>query len=375
MNLLIATDSFKGSLSSLEAGKAMAAAARQVFPRALVEVFPLSDGGEGMSETFAFLTGAEMVEAESVDPLARPIKAHYSFDKKEAVAYVGLAAASGLTLLKPEEYSATDSTTFGTGLLLLDALKRGSKRIFLGLGGSATNDGGAGMLAALGCRFLDAEGNELEPCGKILSEIATVDVSPMTTLVKDVEIIACCDVQNPLFGMTGAAFVFAKQKGASRSEMELLDKGLRHFAEVSPNKNAATKEGAGAAGGVGFALSAYLGAKMEPGIKKVLSTPKFSEMLEDCDLILTGEGQMDNQSTMGKATWGLLAEAKRRGKPICAVAGRVMNRQTAIRAGFQDAISATPRIMPLCEALQPDVARCNIQQATLQMLRRLYRNG
>ena len=372
MNLLIATDSFKDSLSSLEAGTVMAQAARTIFPRALITVLPLSDGGEGMSTVFAQITGAQMTEAAASDPLGRPITAQYALSKN-GTAYIELAAASGLTLLKTEERNPLNTSTFGTGQLIMDALQRKAKRIVIGLGGSATNDAGTGLLSALGLKFLNKKGEIIEPCGKNLHEIDAIDVSTVTPLIKNVEFIACCDVNSPLFGPKGAACVFARQKGATAKDIELLDNGLKHFAEIVLPGNLTCNEGDGAAGGTGFALSAFLHAKLVSGIQFMLSTPVFTKTLEEADLILTGEGQMDSQSTMGKATWGLLAEARRLGKPICAVAGRVTNRQTAIRAGFLDAVSSTPRIMPLQEATKPAVARQNILNATTFMLKQLYR--
>lgn len=372
MNILIATDSYKGCISSLEAGQAIAKGVLDVLPDAHTRVLIVSDGGEGMSLAFKEPTKSKWVDVEAHDPLMRPLKTRYIISP-ENTAYIELAAASGLTLLKKEERNPMLTSTFGTGEMIADAVRIGAQKIIVGLGGSATNDGAMGILYALGVRFYNIEKKLLEPCGKNLLFAEKIDTTHLLPKLKNIEIISASDVISPLYGPQGAAYVFATQKGANEHQVYELDLGLHHYGRIIyelTGHNYALEAGAGAAGGAGVGLISFLKAKMHSGINLLLHTPGFEKALNEADLILTGEGQMDSQSTLGKATWGLLEEAKKRHKPIYAVAGRVVNRQTAIRSGFQDAVSATPRVMPLKEATKPEVAVKYIRLATSEMLHR-----
>ena len=372
MNILIASDSFKDCLSSLEAGEAMARGAQAAYPEASIRVMQLSDGGEGMSAAFAALSQAQWITTSVADPLGRPIQARYAMGPDQT-AYIDMAAASGLTLLRSDERNPMLTSTLGTGQLLLDAIKHEARRVVLGLGGSATCDAGLGMLSTLGAVITDNQQHPVTPRGDTLERISHIDISKAQALWQGIQIVAACDVRNPLCGPQGAAEVFAPQKGASAEDVRRLDRGLLHLAQLIRRQTGTDYSlipGAGAAGGTAFALAWSMHAHMQSGISLLLQQPAMQQALHQADLIVTGEGKMDSQSQMGKAPWGLLTAAKHLGKPIYAVAGRVDNRRATLQAGFADAISATPRIMPLNVALDPEVAAINISRATTLMLKR-----
>lgn len=367
MNIIIASDSFKGCLSSVEAGRAMAEGVALSGSDADVEVLPVSDGGEGMLDAFAACAGADFYELQAHDPLMRSCISRYAFLSDTATAFVELAETAGLTLLQPPERHPMVTTTFGVGETLLAALRAGATRIIIGLGGSATNDGGMGLAVALGYRFLDGKGCELAPCGKSLGQVMHIDDSRVSSAWHEVDWVAACDVQAPLCGPQGAVRVFAAQKGATSSEMDELEAGMQHYGEVLSDycgQDVRQAPGAGAAGGVGAALMGLLHAQMQSGISLLLRTPRYVSAFNRADLILTGEGKMDGQTSMGKAAWGVLQEGIHRQVPVWAIAGCVEGRQELLQLGFARLAAATPDGMPLSKALQPAIARQNICQAT-----------
>ena len=367
MNIIIASDSFKGCLSSVEAGRAMAEGVALSGSDADVEVLPVSDGGEGMLDAFAACAGADFYELQAHDPLMRSRISRYAFLSDTATAFVELAETAGLTLLQPPERHPMVTTTFGVGETLQAALRAGATRIIIGLGGSATNDGGMGLAVALGYRFLDGKGCELAPCGKSLGQVMHIDDSRVSSAWHEVDWVAACDVQAPLCGPQGAVRVFAAQKGATSSEMDELEAGMQHYGEVLSDycgQDVRQAPGAGAAGGVGAALMGLLHAQMQSGISLLLRTPRYVSAFQRAHLILTGEGKMDGQTSMGKAAWGVLQEGIHRQVPVWAIAGCVEGRQELLQLGFARLAAATPDGMPLSKALQPAIARQNICQAT-----------
>jgi glycerate kinase len=276
-----------------------------------------------------------------------------------------MSAASGLPLLTIEERNPLLTSTYGTGEMISDALQRGCRRILMGIGGSATNDAGTGMLRALGYRFLDKEGQELSGGGEILAHIASIDGSHVSDIVKECEFVVACDVKNPLYGESGAAHIFAPQKGADAEMVEQLDKGLRNFARVVEEYNGekiADMEGAGAAGGLGGGFKALLGALLERGIDMVLTAMNFDAIIEGSDIVVTGEGRIDYQTVMGKAPSGVLKAATKQGIPTIAIGGGIAWCEELRKSGFSTIVAVTPEGMPLEVAMQKDVARENVRR-------------
>lgn len=317
--IIIAPDSFKGTLSSVEVCEIIEKAANEIFKSAETIKLPIADGGEGTVDAFVSIFGGKNIFSKAHSPLGRLIEARYALLPSD-IAVIETAQASGITTEKAN--NALKASTFGTGELIRDALDRGAKEILLGLGGSATTDGGIGCAAALGARFLDDRGEEIPLCGEGLLSLRNIDLSGMDERLKTVHITALCDVKNPLFGETGAAYVYAPQKGASDLEVKMLDEGLRKLASITSKSisfDFSNSEGAGAAGGLGFGCMAFLGGKLKSGIDAVLDGAEFECLAADADLIVTGEGRMDFQSLMGKAPFGVAKRAN--GKKVIAIVG------------------------------------------------------
>ena len=353
MRIVVAIDSFKGCLTSKEANQAAAEGIKNVLPDAEVVQIPVSDGGEGFMDAFQAAIGGEIQEKVVRDPLMRPVSAKYLLNGKQAV--IEMAQASGLTLLSKEERNPMVTTSYGTGQLVADAVRRGTRQIIVGLGGSATSDAGRGMLEAL----MDA----LEMNG-------TWDNSRL----KDVRFTIASDVRNPLCGPNGAAHIFAPQKGATQEEVLVLDERARAFAEYSARlfgNDCSLKPGAGAAGGLGYAFMQYMDAECVPGIQLLLQTIKFDEMVRDADLVITGEGSADGQTLMGKLPMGVLGQAA--GVPVCLIAGRVNEREELIKAGFARVESINPTGMALEDAMRKEVAMRNIGRTCSTLLLAILR--
>ena len=362
--ILLAFDSFKGSLTSREVADAFEEGVRSVASDCIIHKVCLADGGEGTAEALVSTLGGEWVEVEVFDPLMRPIRARYGVVDDGDTAIIEMAEASGLTLLAEEERNPLKTSTYGTGQLIADALKRGCRKILVGIGGSATNDAGTGMLSALGFRFFDAEGHLLGGCGESLERIASIDSSAIHSELNSVDIRVACDVTNPFCGPQGAAYVFAPQKGADRQMVERLDKGMWHFAEIIKQYNkvdVTNLSGAGAAGGLGGAFSALLGAQLCQGVELVLDALHFEELLKGCDLVVTGEGRIDRQTLMGKAPMGVLKAATRRGIPVIAIGGSVERCPELEHSGFSSILSINEEGLPLHLAMRPEVAKENIR--------------
>ena len=369
MKIIVACDSFKGSMTSAEAGEAAADGLRSVMPDAVVTVVPVGDGGEGTAQALAQALGASAVSCMAHDPAGRPVSTHYYIYGTTAI--IETAAASGLTLLSPAERRPLEADSSGTGELIADALRRGCRKIIIGLGGSGTCDGGMGMLAALGVRFADVSGAPLRPCGKALEKIAAIDTSGIIPEARTATFCLACDVTNPLTGPEGAAAVFAPQKGADAQAVERLEAGLRNFsraAAVSTGRDMSGHPGAGAAGGIGYALMEFFNTTSSSGIDTVLDVIDFDSIIAGADLIVTGEGRIDRQTLMGKTPSGILARGKCLGVPVVVLAGSVEDRDKLLAAGFADVRRITPAGMSLAEAMRPDVAAANLSRAAASLI-------
>jgi glycerate kinase len=325
MKAVIAMDSFKGSISSIEAGNAVAEGIRRVFPDADAMIKPVADGGEGTVDALVSGLNGQLCEAEVSDPLGRRIKAKYGV-LPDKTAVIEMAAASGLTLLSADERDPMFTTTFGTGELILSAIRNGCRDIIIGIGGSATNDGGIGCLQALGFGMLDDKCRQVGFGAAGLSQLAEINGTNAVSELKDCSFKAACDVTNPLCGVNGCSAVFAPQKGASAGMIPVMDGYLRNYAELTKTYNASASPdtpGAGAAGGLGFALMYYLNADFESGIDLIMRKTQLESAIKSADIVITGEGCLDSQTAMGKAPVGIAGIAKKYGKPVIAFSGAV----------------------------------------------------
>ena len=349
MKIVVAIDSFKGCLTSKEANQAASEGIRRTYPDAEIVEIPVSDGGEGFMEAFYSAIGGTLVEVPVRDPLMRPIMAKYLLHGKTAV--IEMAQASGLTLLTKDERNPMMATSYGTGQLVADAVRKGAQRIIVGLGGSATSDAGVGMLRALIDVFAKhGRWDDIEE-------------------LKHVRFTIASDVKNPLCGKTGAAHVFAPQKGATPEEVLDLDGRAKRFASVSAKHfgyDRSRMEGAGAAGGLGYAFLQYLNADCKPGIHLLLETIHFDEIVKDADLVITGEGSADRQTLMGKLPMGILEQSG--DAPVCLIAGRVSDCEELLQAGFSQVECINPTGISLEEAMRREVAMKNIGETISRLL-------
>ncbi|MGM0421030.1 MAG: glycerate kinase [Bacillota bacterium] len=330
MNILIAPDSFKESMSAKEAARNIAAGFQSVSSSFRLRQLPLADGGEGTVDSVIHALNGEVISSTVSDPLGRQIEAEYGYLANEKTAIIEMASASGLPLLKKEEKNPAITTTYGTGELILDALNRGVEKVILGIGGSATNDGGLGMARALGARFYDNNMNELAGCGQDLIKLDRIDLSDMDIRVHQVDFEVACDVSNPLTGPNGAAFVYSPQKGADQNMVVKLDQGLNNYAEVIEKDldvEVNDLPGAGAAGGLGAGLVAFLGAKLKPGVDIIFSILNIEKEIREADLVISGEGSCDRQSLMGKVIGGVAEICHNKNTPLIIVAGTIYGEQ------------------------------------------------
>ena len=371
--IVVASDSFKGCLSSMQVADAVERALLQACPACDVIKTDVADGGEGTMDALQHTLGGQKVCIEVSDPLGRPVRASYVILEDGTTAVVEMAVASGLPLLSPEERNPLETSTYGTGQLIADALNKGCRKFLIGIGGSATNDAGMGMLQALGYRFTDAQGNVLHGCGESLEKVASIDASSASPALKESEFIVACDVDAPLYGPKGAAYVFAPQKGAGTETVERLDNGLKHFSEVVAKSKGTIEDyaqtpGAGAAGGLGFGLMAFLNARLISGINMVLDAIGFDSIIKDADLIITGEGKIDSQTLTGKTPYGVLQRAKLQGIPVVAIGGSVqLEPEETEAAGFASILQTTPPDTRIEDALNPETASRNIIRAILSL--------
>ena len=324
MKVVIAPDSYKGCLSALEVAKAMERGVLSVFPSAEVRKIPIADGGEGTVAALVTATNGQLRQTEVTDPLGNKIIAHWGVLGDGRTAVIEMAAASGLPLVPKEKRDPRVTTTYGTGELIKAALADGLAKIIIGIGGSATNDGGTGMARALGVRFLDAAGQEVAAGGGSLAEICQIDTTGLDPRLKNTEIVVACDVDNPLCGTRGASAVFGPQKGATPEMVQQLDAGLAKYASCArqaTGRDVAEKAGAGAAGGLGAGLMFFTPAQLKPGVEIVLDAVGFSDIVRDADFVITGEGRTDFQTAFGKAPVGVAKVAKTHGTPVFCISG------------------------------------------------------
>lgn len=347
MIVVVAPDSFKETLTSLQAARAIRQGFRRVFPGAEYRIVPIADGGEGTVTALVQGTGGRTVTRKVTGPLGKPVRARFGLLGDGTTAVIEMAEASGLALVPPAQRNPLKTTTFGTGELILDAVRRGACRIILGIGGSATVDGGTGLAQALGIRFLDKRGRELGHGGAILSRIAAIDASGLKLQPGQVKFEIACDVTNPLVGPKGAACIYGPQKGASPVQVKALDAGMKNYItrlEKLTGRRLRAIPGSGAAGGLGVPLIAFYGAGNVPGIELVLDVLDFKRTVKGADLVVTCEGRMDGQSVFGKAPIGVARAAA--GVPVIAINGCVGDRIEAVnRHGITAWFSATPASM------------------------------
>ncbi|WP_288462478.1 glycerate kinase [uncultured Pseudomonas sp.] len=355
MKIVIAPDSFKESLSAAGVASALARGLRQALPTAEIRECPLGDGGEGTLDAVLAATGGEVREARVTGPLGEPVTARWGWLAEQRTAFVEMASASGLELVPRARRDVRVATSHGTGELLRAALDAGAERLVLAIGGSATNDSGAGVLQALGVRLLDGQGQALAPGGAALASLASLDLTDLHPRLAAVEVVIAADVDNPLCGPQGASQIFGPQKGASPEQVRELDAALAHFATVTAatlGRDVSEQPGAGAAGGVGFAALAFLQATFRPGIEVVAELVGLEEALQDADLAVTGEGRLDGQTLRGKTPAGVLRLAQRHGVPVVAVAGSLGEGYDALYPqGLAAAFSLVPGPLSLEEAL------------------------
>ena len=372
MRILVAIDSLKGSLSSLEAGLAIKEGLEEIDCEVVVK--PIADGGEGSVEAMADALGAKFIDTIVKNPLGTEILARYAL--KDDLAILEMSSASGLTLINPDERNPLKTSTFGFGQMIKDAISKGARKFIIGIGGSATNDAGTGMLSALGFNFYDKNGALLEGKGEDLPKICEFSDKNVSKELRECEFLIACDVDNPLYGTNGAAHVYAPQKGANGRMVKELDDGLKHFASLVKEKNGTkfhTQKGAGAAGGLGFAFVAFLGAKLRPGIEIITQTIALKDEIKKADLVITGEGRMDFQSSMGKTPTGVAKIAKRHHKPVIALAGSVQKcAKDCHKNGIDAYFCILNEPVSLEEAMRKDIAIRNLKMTAEQVVR-LYK--
>ena len=355
MNILIAPDSFKESLTSIEVTDYLTEGFKKAKQDFEITKLPLADGGEGTVKSLVAATDGEIKKKEVTDPLGNKVEAIYGIlgDKKTGV--IEMATASGLPLVPRDKRNPARTTTYGTGELIKAALDQGCTKLIIGIGGSATNDCGVGMAQALGGKFLDEEGKQIGYGGRYLKDIEKIDLSQLDSRIAETEIEVACDVDNPLYGKNGAAYIYGPQKGASKKQVKQLDKGLRHIAEIIKNdlgKEVNEIPGAGAAGGLGAGLSAFLDAELRPGIEIVMEASKIEEKMKDIDLVVTGEGKIDGQTCSGKTPVGVSRIAKKKDIPVIAVAGTIgEDAEKVYEEGINFLYSVIDKPMTLKEAI------------------------
>jgi glycerate kinase len=324
MNILIAPDSFKDCLTASEVATALKKGILEVIGDATIQTAPVADGGEGTVEAVIHATGGTRLTVKVRDPLMRQIESFYGITGDGLTAVIEMAAASGIELLQKGERDPWITSTYGTGQLILDALDKGCQRIMIGIGGSATNDGGAGMAKALGIRFLNRNSKEIEEGGGALGALHSIDLKGLDPRIMQTEILVACDVTNPLTGPEGASVIYGPQKGADPGMVARLDENLAHYARIVNNqmdRDISAIPGSGAAGGLGAGLMAFLDAKLVSGFELVADTVLLEEKIAVADLVITGEGKMDHQTQFGKTPYGVAQMARKHGKPVIGVAG------------------------------------------------------
>lgn len=386
MKILIAIDSFKGSLSSKEAGKAIKTGILRVISDAEVLISPLADGGEGTVETLVEALGGSLETVRVKGPLFQEVEAHYGIlsdsqysPKNGKLAVMEMSQASGITLVSPEERNPLKTSSYGVGEMILDAYHKGCRRFLIGIGGSATNDGGIGMLSALGFRFTKENGEEIRPCGEGLKDLARIEnASVPEGLLQG--LLHCsfqiaCDVENPLYGENGASLIYGFQKGGNKELLSQMDLWMKRYSELVKEYNPAANPeapGSGAAGGLGFAFRSFLQGELKSGVSLILEETGLSEKMQGADLVITGEGRLDEQSAMGKAPIGVAKLAKEQGIPVIAFAGAVTEGAKACnQVGIDAYFPILRETTTLEDAMNKETAKQNLAD-TVEQVMRLY---
>lgn len=373
MKVVIAIDSFKGSLSSMEAGTAIREGILNIRSDVNVVVKPLADGGEGTTDALIEGLGGEKVFLTVTGPLNREVTACYGYIKETKTAIIEMASAAGITLISRDERDPLKATTKGVGEMLCHAMENGCRNFIIGIGGSATNDGGIGMLKALGVGFCDEEGNDVGEGAQALSKINKIELSFIHPLIKECKFQVACDVNNPLCGEKGATYIYGPQKGVTEDMKEMIDQAMACYAEKTTQTvgdDFSKTSGAGAAGGLGFAFLSYLGAELLPGVQLILDAIRLEEELKDADIVVTGEGRLDYQTAMGKAPIGVARLAKKYGAKVLAFAGAVTEDAVACNKEGIDAFFPIVRgVTTLDEAMNPVNARRNMIATVEQVFR------
>lgn len=379
MNIVVAMDSFKGSLSSMEAGQAVRAGIAQADPSAQVTVRPLADGGEGTVEALVSGMGGQRQQVTVTGPLGAPVVCTYGILPATGTAVVEMSGAAGLPLVPEPQRNPLYTTTYGVGEVIRDAITKGCRRFLVGIGGSATNDGGAGMLQALGYGFWDAEGRPIPHGAQGLSQLARITLDGVLPQLAECEFRVACDVTNVLCGPQGCSAVYGPQKGATPEMVQDMDQWLDHYAQLAravyPDTAHPDAPGTGAAGGLGFAFQTFTRGVLEPGVSIVLEETHLEKFIREADLVITGEGRLDGQTSMGKAPVGVAQLAKRYHKPVVALAGCVTSDATTCHVQGIDAFfPVLPGPCSLEQAMEPDTTRANLA-ATAQQVFRLFQAG
>lgn len=375
MKILIMIDSFKGSLSSSDAGNIIKDEIEKLNPREDIIVLPVADGGEGTVESMSELDGASLIEVQVENPLFEKILGNYVIIKDKNLAIMEMSQAAGLVLIK-DRLSPLRASTYGVGTMIKDALDKGIRNFIIGIGGSATNDGGVGILQALGFRFYDKNANEIHPSNEGLKDLSKIDLSNADPRLKECSFKIACDVDNPLTGKRGSAKVYGPQKGANPKEVETIDDNLSLFhkktMEVITNADD-IYPGVGAAGGLGYAFKNYLGAELSPGIELILQMLNVKDYLSEADLVITGEGKMDFQSSMGKAPTGVAKLAKAYGSKVIAFAGVVDNDAVEVNNyGIDAFFPILDQIRSVEDAMDAKIAEENLRRCVNQVFRLIY---
>jgi len=372
VKIVIAPQGFKGNLNSRQVGLAIENGIKRVLPGAETIVKPMADGGEGTAQTLVEATGGRLITTEATGPLSKPVSAQWGLLGDKATAVIETAAASGLTLVPTEQLNPLSTTTYGTGELILAALDHGCRELIIGIGGSATNDGGAGMAQALGVQLLDSRGMAVPFGGAALAELEHVDVSRLDPRLANCKVLLACDVTNPLCGIEGASAVYGPQKGATPEMVSHLNAALSHYADViyrDLGVDFRNDSGAGAAGGLGMGLMVFLKAEVMSGIGMVIRSTGLTKELEDADLVFTAEGRIDSQTVRGKTPVGIARKAKEFGLPVIALAGEVADGYQAVyQQGIDAVFSITPGPISLDQSLaQAEKLVANVAENTMRL--------
>jgi glycerate kinase len=355
LKVVIAPQGFKGNLTALQVSQAIDRGIRRVLPDVVTSLVPMADGGEGTTQALIDALGGEMVPVEVTDPMGGRVLAHWGFLSDGVTAVIEMAVASGLSLVPPGKRNPLSATTYGTGELIRHALEKGCRKFIIGIGGSATNDGGAGMAQALGARLLDAKGEAIAFGGAALSSLEHIDVATLDSRLADCDILLACDVDNPLCGPNGASCVYGPQKGATDKMVAQLDKALAHYAGVIERDlgiDIRDIPGAGAAGGLGAGLMVFLKARLEPGVEVIIQATGLITHLKGAELVFTGEGRIDSQTVCGKTPVGVARRAKEFGLPVIAIAGEIGDGYQAVfKEGIDSVFSIAPGPISLSQSL------------------------